>query len=582
MSSIRERSIFTAMNKAYTLTDRNVYDDMYKRLEFRIQTILADKSLTKNEKSVAIKNLNEQYDRINIRYNKGKRRICEVCKEECLATLYCEYCIRNYLKTKFSNWTSGNNDIDDLIKKCQMESRAPDMIVEWIPYNNFQNIEFLTRGGCADIYTADWIGSRYKNWNPEQQQLILSNTIRKVVLKKLENIESANRSWFDEAKSHLTITNKTSSIVQCYGLTQDQPNGNYMLVMKKLDINLREYIQQNHNKLTWRERIYIVTRVSYALRMIHVENAIHRDLHSGNILYSQHSNIWHISDLGFCGPADQPLGSIYGNLSYIAPEVIVGKGYTFASDIYSISMIMWEISSGQPPFTNYEKDYNLAMDIVNGMRPKVISGTPLKYKELMEQCWDADPTKRPNIKTFLSKINEINKLYYQIIPNDNTNIFSKFLEKIKKTNNLDKMSSFEIMSCYYASSKLSVSKIYQFDDLPEPRNATEEEQEAYHSKSYSFNIPENIDDFNISNNKNNDSTSTTNSIFRRNSKVLSKVFQKLHIGSDDNNQNSYQNNCERKIIKQQVKKQDIDDNDEIYNNPNLHPEEQDFEIPDGK
>ncbi|PKC63694.1 hypothetical protein RhiirA1_422458 [Rhizophagus irregularis] len=72
------------------------------------------------------------------------------------------------------------------------------MIVEWIPYNNFQNIEFLTRGGCADIYTADWIGSRYKNWNPEQQQLILSNTIRKVVLKKLENIESANRSWFDE------------------------------------------------------------------------------------------------------------------------------------------------------------------------------------------------------------------------------------------------------------------------------------------------------------------------------------------------------------------------------------------------
>ncbi|PKY31433.1 hypothetical protein RhiirB3_489052 [Rhizophagus irregularis] len=117
------------------------------------------------------------------------------------------------------------------------------------------------------------------------------------------------------------------------------------------------------------------------------------------------------------------------------------------------------------------------------------------------------------------------------------------------------MSSFEIMSCYYASSKLSVSKIYQFDDLPEPRNATE----AYHSKSYSFNIPENIDDFNISNNKNNDSTSTTNSIFRRNSKVLSKVFQKLHIGSDDNNQNSYQNNCERKIIKQQVKKQDIDD-----------------------
>ncbi|RGB36413.1 kinase-like domain-containing protein [Rhizophagus diaphanus] len=351
-----------------------------------------------------------------------------------------------------------------------------------------------------------------------------------------------------------------------------------MLVMRKMDTNLRKYIQQNHSKLTWKERTYIVYCVSYALGVIHEENAVHRDLHSGNILYSQHSNNWHISDLGFCGPANKPLRSIYGNLPYIAPEVIAGKGYNFSSDIYSIAMIMWEISSGQPPFANNENDYNLAMDIVNGMRPKVISGTPLKYKELMEQCWDADPTKRPNIETFKSKINEISKLYYQNLPNDNINIFRKFLAKIKKTNYLDKMDSLEIMSCYFASSKLSVSKIYQFYDLSEPRNATEEEQEAYHSKSYSFNIPENID---ISTNKNNDSTSKTSSIFRRNSKALSKiVFQKQHIGSSNNNQNSCQNNCERNIIKQQVKKQDIDDNDEIHNNPNLHPDEQEFEIPD--
>ncbi|CAI2186483.1 6506_t:CDS:1, partial [Funneliformis geosporum] len=55
-------------------------------------------------------------------------------------------------------------------------------------------------------------------------------------------------------------------------------------------------------------------------------------------------------DFGFCGLADKPLGSIYGNLPYTVPEVINGKGYTFASEIYSIGMLMWEISSGQPPF----------------------------------------------------------------------------------------------------------------------------------------------------------------------------------------------------------------------------------------
>ncbi|GET50562.1 kinase-like domain-containing protein [Rhizophagus irregularis DAOM 181602=DAOM 197198] len=93
----------------------------------------------------------------------------------------------------------------------------------------------------------------------------------------------------------------------------------------------------------------------------------------------------------------------------------------------------------------------------------------------MEQCWDADPTKRPDVYSIRKKIREINKSYYENAP-----------ENFKKVNNL------EILSCYYyASSKLSISKIYQFDNLPEPRNATEEGQEAFHSKPYSFNIPEN-------------------------------------------------------------------------------------------
>ncbi len=80
--------------------------------------------------------------------------------------------------------------------------------------------------------------------------------------------------------------------------------------------------------------------------------------------------------------------------SYIAPEVVIGKGYTFSSDIYSIGMLIWEISSGQPPFAVFDHDYDLVLKIINGMRPKVVLGTPLKYKSLMEQCWDADPIQK--------------------------------------------------------------------------------------------------------------------------------------------------------------------------------------------
>src|SRR3954464_885368 len=122
-------------------------------------------------------------------------------------------------------------------------------------------------------------------------------------------------------------------IVRCNGLTQNPSNGNYMLVIDKMDIDLRNYLQQNHNHLTWKERIRITYEITNALSSIHEKNAIHRDLHSGNILYSKVNDSWYISDLGFCGPADKSSKSIYGNLPYIAPEVIAGNEYIFASDI---------------------------------------------------------------------------------------------------------------------------------------------------------------------------------------------------------------------------------------------------------
>jgi serine/threonine protein kinase len=180
-----------------------------------------------------------------------------------------------------------------------------------------------------------------------------------------------------------------------------------MLVMKELDMNLRNYLQ-NH-KLTWKEIIKITQDIIYALLRIHEENVIHKNLHSRNILFLKYKEQWHIGDLGFCGPADKPLGNIYGTLPYMAPEIITGKAeHTFASDIYSLAMLMWEISSGYPPFVNYEHDdYNFVIDINNGMRPEIIPGTPLEFKELMEQCWNADPIKRPNINILKDRIEKM-------------------------------------------------------------------------------------------------------------------------------------------------------------------------------
>jgi serine/threonine protein kinase len=268
-----------------------------------------------------------------------------------------------------------------------------------------------------------------------------------------------------QTKSHLIISNKSSGVVKCFGLSRNPSNGNYVLVLQQMDNNLREYLQQTRNKLTWKERINIICEIIKALYEIHKEKAIHRDLHSGNILYLQSANLWCISDLGLCGPADKSSKSIYGNIPYIAPEVIIDKAYTLASDIYSIAILMWEVSSGYLPFIDYKHhDYELAMNIIDGMRPEITHDTPLEYKQLMKQCWDSDPLKRPDIYTILKKIDEIN-LSYQ-----NTNEFEANDDiEIIITSDLD----LETTETNYANSLLSTSKIYQFENLFEPKNATE-------------------------------------------------------------------------------------------------------------
>ncbi|POG74100.1 hypothetical protein GLOIN_2v1839522, partial [Rhizophagus irregularis DAOM 181602=DAOM 197198] len=205
MSVIRVELISVAITRAIALIDFNTHNDIDKKHEFIQQTVLADKSFTNDEKTYAIRRINKVIDENKVKYNKGTRRICENCNQKCLAISYCEYCVRNYLKLNFLNWTSGNNDIDNLIQKCQMEAIDPRRIVEWIPYDNLQSIKYLTKGGFSEIYTAFWINGAYYEWDTMKHQLTRFGN-QGVILKRLESVGSADQSWFEEAKSHFTIS----------------------------------------------------------------------------------------------------------------------------------------------------------------------------------------------------------------------------------------------------------------------------------------------------------------------------------------------------------------------------------------
>src|SRR5215213_9689790 len=196
---------------------------------------------------------------------------------------------------------------------------------------------------------------------------------------------------------------KAPLIASCFGITKFPDNGNYAIVLTYLpDGNLRGYLQKSHLNLTLKDRITMFYYLCEALDDIHEKDLIHCDLHSGNILID--GGNCYIADLGLCGPVDEESSNkVYGIVSYVAPEVLRGNKNTKESDIYSVGMLMWEIFAGHPPFDDRAHDHCLIFDICEeGSRPPILPEMPEDYAQMMQRCWDVDPSKRPTIRGLLS------------------------------------------------------------------------------------------------------------------------------------------------------------------------------------
>jgi hypothetical protein len=157
-----------------------------------------------------------------------------------------------------------------------------------------------------------------------------------------------------------------------------------------------------------------------------------------------------IADLGLskelAEATTNSVANTMGMIEYMEPQCFKNIKYKKdkESDIYSLGVLLWEISSGHPPFLNYSRDalsYHIGHE---NLRENPIDGTPQVYQQLYQKCWDVEPNSRPDIGKVYETLSQL-KTEYSPYPNSSSkfNLLSRILTLIYSTN------MFSIIKTFY-------------------------------------------------------------------------------------------------------------------------------------
>ncbi|RIB27581.1 hypothetical protein C2G38_2012042 [Gigaspora rosea] len=173
---------------------------------------------------------------------------------------------------------------------------------------------------------------------------------------------------------------------------------------------LRQYLEQNFNKMKWNDKLYIAKQIANAIKHLHDNNIIHGNLNSENIFI--HKGSIKISSLSSQSFIEQnQYQHLLSFVQYFDPQYLQNlQTYKLdqSSDIYSIGVLFWEISSGTIPFESESPfGYDCLIAIIHGKRESEVIGTPREYSLIYKDCWCHDANKRPSIQYVVTHLNKI-------------------------------------------------------------------------------------------------------------------------------------------------------------------------------
>ena len=136
---------------------------------------------------------------------------------------------------------------------------------------------------------------------------------------------------------------------------------------------------------------------------------IHRDLKSQNLLVTADGSV-QVADFGLsreCHGSGPAAMTRVGSVQWVAPEVLLGHGYSRTCDVWSFGVVCWELMTARIPFDGIPTVLVATKVALEGMRLPVPPDAPLQLLRLMARCWAEAPAQRPEFSEVLVELEAI-------------------------------------------------------------------------------------------------------------------------------------------------------------------------------
>ncbi len=227
--------------------------------------------------------------------------------------------------------------------------------------------------------------------------LELGRTVALKILRAHAEIDPQADQRFQREATHAAKLEKHPNIATIYEYGHEQ--GTSFIAMEYLQGRTLDKIIKDQ-QLGYEECLRIAIQVTSALKSVHEQNLIHRDLKPGNILLEDDGSV-KLLDFGIARARDESgitqHGMLVGTVLYMSPEQVRGDELDFRSDIFSLGGVLYHVMTGTLAFPG-DSFPEVCMAILDGAparRPsEVRSGFPQTIEDFLMRCLTADPHDR--------------------------------------------------------------------------------------------------------------------------------------------------------------------------------------------